>query len=86
MKTPGYTDDDLKINTALMDISSQVTMTEQANTYLGVLEQLERHQPDLLCVFRRKRGFFSTLWEKNRIPKSEFAVRIPVLVLSVKKY
>ena len=86
VKTPGYTDDDLKINTALMDISSQVTMTEQANTYLGVLEQLESHHPDLLCVFRRKRGFFSTLWEKNRIPKSEFSVRIPVLVLSVKKY
>lgn len=86
VKTPGYTDDDLKINTALMDISCQVTMTEQANTYLGVLEQLESHHPDLLCVFRRKRGFFSALWEKNRIPKSEFSVRIPVLVLSVKKY
>ena len=86
VKTPGYTDDDLKINTALMDISSQVTLTEQASTYLGVLEHLKEHHPDLLCVFRRKRGFFSTLWEKNRIPKSEFSVRIPVLVLSVKKY
>ena len=86
VKTPGYTDDDLKINTALMDISGQVTMVEHASTYLGVLEQLQAHQPDLLCVFRRKRGFFSTLWEKNRILKSEFSVRIPVLVLSVKKY
>jgi nucleotide-binding universal stress UspA family protein len=86
VKTPGYTDDDLRINTALMDISSQVTMTEQANTYLGVLEQLQVHHPDLLCVFRRKRGFFSALWEKNTIRKSEFSVRIPVLVLSVKKY
>lgn len=86
VKTPGYTDDDLRINTALMDISSQVTMTEQANTYLGVLEQLQGHHPDLLCVFRRKRGFFSALWEKNTIRKSEFSVRIPVLVLSVKKY
>lgn len=86
VKTPGYTDDDLKINTALMDVSCQVTMTEQANTYLGVLEQLHGHQPDLLCVFRRKRGFFSVLWEKNTIRKSEFSVRIPVLVLSVKKY
>ena len=86
VKTPGYTDDDLKINTALMDISDRVTMTQQASTYLGVLEQLESHQPDLLCVFRRKRGFFSVLWEKNRISKSEFSVRLPVLVLSVKKY
>lgn len=86
VKTPGYTDDDLRINTALMDISCQVTMTEQATTYLGVLEHLKEHHPDLLCVFRRKRGFFSALWEKNQIPKSEFSVRMPVLVLSVKKY
>ena len=86
VKTPGSTDDDLKISTALMDISSQVTLTEHASTYLGVLEHLKEHHPDLLCVFRRKRGFFSALWEKNQIPKSEFSVRIPVLVLSVKKY
>ena len=85
VKTPGYTDEDLKINTALMDVSSDVTLTEQAKTYLGVLEHLKEYQPDLLCVFRRKRGFFSALWEKNRILKSEFSVRIPVLVLSVKK-
>lgn len=85
VKTPGYTDEDLKINTALMDISSSVTLTEHAKTYLGVLEQFEAHRPDLLCVFRKKRGFFTSLWEKNRILKSEFSVRIPVLVLSVKK-
>lgn len=86
VKTPGYTDDDLRINTALMDIASQVTMTEQATTYLGTLEHMQSHNPDLLCVFRRKRGFFKNLWEKNVIRKSEFSARIPVLVLSVKKY
>ena len=86
VKTPNYTDDDLRIDPALMDVASQVTMTEQASTYLGVLEHIQAHQPDLLCVFRRKRGFFSALWEKNTIRKSEFSVRIPVLVLSVKKY
>lgn len=85
VKTPNYTDDDLKINTALMDIASQVTMTEHARTYLGVLEHLQSQQPDLLTVFRRKRGFFSSLWEKNTILKSEFSARIPVLVLGVKK-
>jgi nucleotide-binding universal stress UspA family protein len=85
VKTPGYTDDDLKINTALMDISAQVTLTEHATTYLGVLEHFQLQHPDLLCVFRRKRGFFQNLWEKNTILKSEFSVRIPVLVLSVKK-
>mgnify|MGYP003624882616 FL=1 len=85
VKTPGYSDDDLKINTALMDISSQLTLTENATTYLGVLEHFQAEHPDLLCVFRRKRGFFKNLWEKNTISKSEFYAPIPVLVLSVKK-
>ncbi|MGB7393729.1 MAG: universal stress protein [Pricia sp.] len=85
VKAPGYSDDDLKINTALMDMSSNVTLTEAPTTYLGVLEHLQSQHPDLLCVFRRKRGFFKNLWEKNSIPKSEFSARIPVLVLSVKK-
>lgn len=85
VKTPGYSDDDLKINTALMDISSHLTLTEAPTTYLGVLEHFQSQHPDLLCVFRRKRGFFKNLWEKNTIPKAEFYSRIPVLVLSVKK-
>ena len=85
MKTPGYSDEDLKIDTALMDISSQLTLTENATTYQGVLEHFQSHHPDLLCVFRRKRGFFKNLWEKNTILKSEFYAKIPVLVLSVKK-
>jgi nucleotide-binding universal stress UspA family protein len=85
VKTPGYSDDDLKINTALMDISSQLTFTENPTTYLGVLEHFQAQHPDLLCVFRRKRGFFKKLWEKNTISKSEFYAPIPVLVLSVKK-
>lgn len=85
VKTPGYTDDDLQVNTALMDISSQLTLTEAPTTYLGVLEHMQAQHPDVLCVFRRKRGFFKKLWEKNTIRKSEFSARIPVLVLSVKK-
>lgn len=85
VKNPGYTEADLKVNTALVNISSQMTITEHATTYLGVLEHFQAQHPDLLCVFRRKRGFFNSLWEKNTIPKSEFSARIPVLVLSVKK-
>ncbi len=85
VKNPGYSDEDLQVNTALMDISSQMTIAEHANTYLGVLEHFQAQQPDLLCVFRRKRGFFKNLWEKNTVPKSEFSARIPVLILSVKK-
>ena len=84
VKTPGHTEDDLKIDPALDSIISGLVMTEHANTYLGVLEQFQSHQPDLLCVFRRKRGFFKALWEKNTIPRSEFSSRVPVLVLSAK--
>ena len=85
VKRPGYSEEDLKINTALLDLSQQLTITEQATTYLGVLEHFQKQQPDMLCVFRKKRGFFKKLWEKNTVAKSEFFVPIPVLVLSVKK-
>lgn len=85
VKRPGYSEADLKVNTALMDLSKQLTITENATTYLGVMEYFQKEHPDVLCVFRRKRGFFKKLWEKNTIRKSEFYVPIPVLVLSVKK-
>ncbi|BFP41347.1 hypothetical protein FGF1_21920 [Flavobacteriaceae bacterium GF1] len=85
VKTPGYSEEDLKINTALLDLSKNLTISENQTTYLGVLEHFKEKQPDLLCVFRRKRGFFKKLWEKSTIPKAEFYVPIPVLVLSVKK-
>ncbi|WP_298488048.1 universal stress protein [uncultured Maribacter sp.] len=85
VKTPGYVDSDLNVNTALMDISANLTLTENATTYLGVTQHLQSFSPELLCVFRRKRGFFKKLWEKNTIPKSEFFAPIPVLVLSANK-
>ncbi len=85
VKTPGYTDKDLQVNTALLDISTTMTLAEHATTYLGILEHIQVVNPDLLCVFRRKRGVFMNLWEKNTIHKSEFSAKIPVLVLSVKK-
>lgn len=85
VKTPGYTKEDLKINMSLMGLSSELIQSENPSTYLGVLQHFESKHPDLLCVFRRKRGFFKKLWEKNTIPKSEFFAPVPVLVLSVKK-
>ncbi|MEO9894168.1 universal stress protein [Aurantibacter sp.] len=85
VKTPGYTEDDLKVNTALMDLCSKLTVTENPTTYLGVLEHFQSHKPELLVVFRRKRGFFKKLWEKSTILKAEFFAPIPVLVLRVKK-
>ncbi len=84
VKTPGITEEDLQINSSLESLSDGMITTEHANTYLGVLEQFQVQNPDLLCVFRRKRGFFKALWEKNTIPRSEFSSKIPVLVLSAK--
>ena len=85
VKTPGYDSDDLKVNTALMDLSLNLTLTENATTYQGVLEHFQSNQPDLLCVFRRKRGFFKKLWEKSTVSKADFFVKIPVLILRAKK-
>jgi len=86
VKTPKYKEEDLQVNTALLDITKNLTITENATTYQGVLEHFQTKQPDMLCVFRRKRGFFKKLWEKSTILKSEFFAPIPVLILSVKKY
>ncbi len=85
VKRPNYTEADLQVDKALMELGKDLTVSENATTYLGVLEHFRDERPDLLCVFRRKRGFFKKLWEKNTIAKSEFYVPIPVLVLSVKK-
>ncbi len=85
VKTPDYKKEDLTIDSALMDISSNVTITENATTFQGVLEHFRENHPDILCVFRRKRGFFVKLWEKNIILKREFHCTIPLLVMSAKK-
>ncbi|MEM8998703.1 MAG: universal stress protein [Bacteroidota bacterium] len=85
VKTPGYSEEDLQVNTALLDLSKNLTISENQTTYLGVLEHFRTKHPDVLCVFRRKRGFFKKLWEKSTILKAEFYAPIPVLVLSVKQ-
>ena len=81
VKTPSYTDADLVLDSELKRGQNNLTVTENATTYQGVLEHFQSHNPDLLCVFRRKRGFFQKLWEKNSIQKKEFNCNIPVLVL-----
>jgi len=83
VKTPSYNDDDFNVNNDLNSIITNTTKTENATTYQGVLEHYKAINPDLLCVVRRKRGFFKKLWEKNIVLKKEFHVsEFPVLVLS----
>ncbi len=84
VKTPGHTEEDLVIDASLEGLKSSLKITENATTFQGVLEHFQSHNPDMLCVFRRKRGFFKKLWEKNTILKKEFHCSIPLLVLSGK--
>ncbi len=81
VKTPNYTEEDLVLDTELKSTQNNITITENATIFQGVLEHFQSHNPDLLCVFRRKRGFFQKLWEKNTILKKEFHCNIPLLVL-----
>jgi len=84
VKTPNYTDEDLVLNKDLEQLKTSLTVTEKATTFQGVLEHFQKHQPDMLCVITRKRGFFKKLWEKNTILKEEFHATVPLLVLKGK--
>lgn len=85
VKTPHYKPEDLVLNPILESLSDSLQTTENTTTFEGVLEHIQTNHPDILIVFRRKRGFFTKLWEKNIILKREFRCSIPLLVLSVKK-
>lgn len=84
VKTPDYTQEDLVLDQNLEQLKSTLTVTENATTFQGVLEHIKTHNPDMLCVFRRKRGFFKKLWEKNTVLKEEFFTTVPVLILKGK--
>lgn len=83
IKTPFHNEGDFEINEELISIVTNTTISENATTFQGVLEHYKDNNPDLLCVVRRKRGFFKKLWEKNVILKKDFhSSTLPVLVLS----
>lgn len=82
VKTPFYDEGDFDVKDELSDIITNTTKAEASTTYLGVLEHYKSNDPDMLCVVRRKRGFFTKKWEKNIILKKDFNSALPVLVLS----
>ncbi|RLD27521.1 MAG: universal stress protein [Bacteroidetes bacterium] len=82
VKTPYHNEGDFNVNEELSSLISNITQTENATSFQGVLEHFQSVHPDLLCVVRRKRGFFTKKWEKNVILKKDFHSSIPVLVLS----
>ncbi len=81
VKTPDYKEEDLILDDSLKAIQNKFMSSENVTTFQGVLEHFQSNNPDLLCVFRRKRGFFKKLWEKNTVLKSEFHCTIPLLIL-----
>ncbi|WGD35908.1 universal stress protein [Olleya sp. YS] len=83
VKTPYYNEGDFDVNTELSSLITKTTYSENATTFQGVLEHYKDNDPELLCVVRRKRGFFTKLWEKNAVLKKDFhSSTLPVLVLS----
>lgn len=83
VKTPHHTKGDFELNDELNGIITKATQVESPTTFQGFLEHYNNINPDLLCVVRRKRGFFKILWEKNTILKRDFhSTKMPVLVLS----
>ena len=83
VKTPYYNEGDFEVNNALKKLITNTTKSENATTFQGVLEHYKDNDPDMLCVVRRKRGFFNKMWEKNTILKKDFqSTTLPVLVLS----
>ena len=82
VKTPFHKDGDFDVNKELKSVVSNIIKTENATTFQGVLLHFSSHKPDMLCVVRRKRGFFIKKWEKNEILKKDFSSSVPVLVLS----
>ena len=83
VKTPYYNEGDFDVKGELAKLATKIVYSENATTFQGVLEHYKDHDPDMLCVVRRKRGFFTKLWENNTILKKDFySSTLPVLVLS----
>lgn len=86
VETPESTPEMLTVSKKLLELQHSYTKTDNATTFQGVLEHFHTMNPDMVCVVRRNRGFFSKLWEKNIILKKEFYTSKPLLVLGVQDH
>lgn len=82
VSTPESTPQMQRVSNKLQKLQTSYTKSENATTFQGVLEHFQSHNPDMLCVVRRKQGFFKKLWGKNTVLKKEFHTSKPLLVLS----
>ncbi|SRX52492.1 universal stress protein [Aequorivita sp. CIP111184] len=85
VETPESTEEMKNVTDNLKALQTTYTQVEAATTFQGVIEYFQQYNPDMLCVIRRKRGFFKKLWEKNEILKKEFYTSKPLLVLPVQE-
>ncbi|HET8837533.1 MAG TPA: universal stress protein [Flavobacteriaceae bacterium] len=83
VETPESTEKMLHVTKNIKSLKTTYERVENATTFQGLLENFQRFQPDIICVVRRKRGFFKKLMEKNVILKREFHTSKPLLVLQV---
>ncbi len=83
VETPETTDEMKNVTENLTSLQTTYTQVEAATTFQAVIEYFQQFNPDMLCVVRRKRGFFKKLWEKNEIMKKEFYTSKPLLVLPI---
>jgi nucleotide-binding universal stress UspA family protein len=81
VKTPDFLPEDLEFYSELAAVTSSYKSSENSTLFQGVLQHLNANDPDMICVFRRKRGFFKKLWEQNSIKKVDFESRLPLLIL-----
>ncbi|MDC8005191.1 universal stress protein [Aureisphaera galaxeae] len=83
VETPETDEKMRKVSGKLQKISDSYTQSTNVTTFQAVLEHFQSHNPDMICVVRRRRGFFKKLWEKDTVLKREFYTTKPLLVLSV---
>ncbi len=82
VSTPDSVPEMKHVSGKLKKLQNNYTETENATTFQAVLEHFQKNNPDMLCVVRRKRGFFKKLWEKNVVLKKEFHTSKPLLILT----
>lgn len=85
VETPETTEEMKVVTDNIKALQTTFTKVEAATTFQAVIEYFQYFNPDMLCVIRRKRGFFKKLWEKNEILKKEFHTSKPLLVLPVQE-
>ena len=81
VKTPGQNRKELQIDHEIVELSDQMTSSENATIYQGVLEHFRQVHPDILIVFARKRGFFEKLIASDVVFKKDFFTKTPLLVI-----